>query len=430
MRMHIQAADPELWRIVSKGFTEVEDEKDVTDQLKKDRHLNNQASDILFNALTEDQFNRISKLNNAKEIWDTLCEIYEGTTSVKESRIDVLKSKVNRFIAHEGESVSEVYARLSVITNELQGLGAKEITEHEVVKMFLKSLEAKYDTLCTLIRERADFKELTPTQVLGRINAHEIVAQEKKELLALTSHTRRSTALKAKKTASSSEASSDSEEDEDSEASLGKELALLVKRFKCFNKYNKGNRSSKFDASRYSKDSPSDSKKRVCYKCGESGHFIANCPGKKKHDKEGRSDKKEKNHKSHSKKPKHYKKDKYKAKAYLGQEWDSDSDSESSSDSDSETGKEAGMAGLAFNSQKTSRSIFDLPSDDESPLCLMAKGPKVSSRASHSSMHNDSSSDDVVEAKPSYKTTSPLPQGTRGASGSSGRAAGRGDEEK
>jgi hypothetical protein len=71
--------------------------------------------------------------------------------------------------------------------------------------------------------------------------------------------------------------------------------------------------------------------KRSCFKCGKTGHFIAQCPdndndqGQEKH---GKREKK-----------KNYRK--AKGEAHLGKEWDSDG---SSSDSDDE-----GLAASAFD---------------------------------------------------------------------------------
>ena len=52
---------------------------------------NAQACDIHFNGLCPKEFNKISRLENAKEIWDTLVDLHEGTESVKESKLDVLQ---------------------------------------------------------------------------------------------------------------------------------------------------------------------------------------------------------------------------------------------------------------------------------------------------------------------------------------------------
>ena len=90
------------------------------------------------------------------------------------------------------------------------------------------------------------------------------------------------------------------------------EMALIIKRFKT--------------ALKGRKDYPNKSKakgKRSCFKCGKTGHFIAQCPDNENDQGEERYGKKEKK--------KSYRK--AKGEAHLGKEWDSDC---SSSDSDDE----------------------------------------------------------------------------------------------
>jgi hypothetical protein len=98
------------------------------------------------------------------------------------------------------------------------------------------------------------------------------------------------------------------------------EMALIIKLFKT--------------ALKGCKEYPSKSKtrgKRSCFKCGKTGHFIANCPDNDSDQGQEKSGKKEKK--------KSYRK--AKGEAHLGKEWDSDC---SSSDSDDE-----GLAASAFN---------------------------------------------------------------------------------
>ena len=55
-----------------------------------------------------EEFNKISRLENAKEIWDTLIGMHEGTDSVKESKLDVLQSQPDKFKMKDGEAVAEM----------------------------------------------------------------------------------------------------------------------------------------------------------------------------------------------------------------------------------------------------------------------------------------------------------------------------------
>jgi hypothetical protein len=118
------------------------------------------------------------------------------------------------------------------------------------------------------------------------------------------------------------------------------EMTLIIK---CFKTALKGR-----------KEYPNKNKtwgKRSCFKCGKTGHFIAQCPDNDNDQGQVKSGKREKT--------KNYRK--VKGEAHLGKEWDSDS---SSSDSDDE-----GLAASAFDKS----SLFP----NESHTCLMAKEKKV-----------------------------------------------------
>ena len=70
------------------------------------------------------------------------------------------------------------FDRLTDITNELQALGTTEITQHEVVKTLLRSLDSSFDILALMMQERPDFKTLDPSDILERLNTHEFQLSE------------------------------------------------------------------------------------------------------------------------------------------------------------------------------------------------------------------------------------------------------------
>ena len=80
---------------------------------------------------------QISHLENAKEIWDTLVDMHEGTDSVKESKLDVLQSQLDKFKMKDGKGVAEMYSRLALITNEIAGLGSEDMTGRFIIKKIL-----------------------------------------------------------------------------------------------------------------------------------------------------------------------------------------------------------------------------------------------------------------------------------------------------
>jgi hypothetical protein len=146
------------------------------------------------------------------------------------------------------------------------------------------------------------------------------------------------------------------------------EMALIIKRFKT--------------ALKGRKEYPSKNKtkgKRSCFKCGKTGHFIAQCPNNDNDQEQEKYGKREKK--------KVYKK--AKGEAHLGKEWDSDC---SSSDSDGE-----GLPASTFNKS----SLFP----NKCHTCLMAKEKKVSvwDSPKYSTSSDEDSSDDEVDYSSLFK---------------------------
>jgi hypothetical protein len=146
------------------------------------------------------------------------------------------------------------------------------------------------------------------------------------------------------------------------------DMALIIKRFKT--------------ALKGHKEYPNKNKakgKRSCFKCGKTGHFIAQCP-------DNDDDQEQEKHGMREKK-KVYKK--AKGEAHLGKEWNSDC---SSSDFDDE-----GLAASTFDKS----SLFP----NERHMCLVAKEKKVSVRnTSKYTTSDDDSSDDEVDYTDLFKS--------------------------
>ena len=74
-----------------------------------------------------------------KEMWDKLQVIYEGTSEVRETKTNMLVSEYEAFHMKNNESISKMYAILTLITNGLKSLG-KTYSEYELIKKILRSL--------------------------------------------------------------------------------------------------------------------------------------------------------------------------------------------------------------------------------------------------------------------------------------------------
>ena len=121
MSVHLKAMSRKIWRIVNDGYV-ILDEKNLTTQDEENELHNYQAVNVLFSALDVSEINRVKNLTNANKIWKKLMEIHEGTSSVKEAKLYVLKGKFSEFAMKKDESVAEMLIRLNDIVNELKAL--------------------------------------------------------------------------------------------------------------------------------------------------------------------------------------------------------------------------------------------------------------------------------------------------------------------
>ena len=90
MLAHLKAMSTKLWRIVNDWYV-ILDAKNLTLTDEENEVLNDQGVNVLFSALDVSEFNRVKSLTNANDIWKKLMEIHEGTSSVKEAKLYVLK---------------------------------------------------------------------------------------------------------------------------------------------------------------------------------------------------------------------------------------------------------------------------------------------------------------------------------------------------
>ncbi|XBI58306.1 hypothetical protein VPH35_039552 [Triticum aestivum] len=391
MRMHLEAIDVDLWYVVKNGVPKTGEGVTPAD-VKKFIQLDSTAKNIICGHLTKEQYGRVSALETSKLVWDWLSKVNEGVSTQRDQRISVLRNLFNHFKRNDNENVQLTFDRLTDITNELRALGATEITKHEIIKTLLRSLNSSFDTLALMIQERPDFKTLDPSDILERLNTHEFQLSEKRDIYG--PNYGRTRALKAKVVSSSEEESDCSSGDPED---IGKELAMLVKKFQKFTK-KKGFRKSSRSSSRNDEASTHDYRKRTCHKCKKPGHYISECPRwdnenkKKQKIKEYDSDdkNKKKSSKSSPKSSSHKKSSSGKARAFVGKEMDSEEESASEeAEVESEEESNPGVASLALATAYVAKSIFNTEDndpvtnadandkDDSAPTyCFMARGAK------------------------------------------------------
>ncbi|XP_059663660.1 uncharacterized protein LOC132309361 [Cornus florida] len=129
----------------------------------------NAKAKVNFNCATSpSEYNRVSTCTTTKEIWDKLQITYEGTSQVKESKIDILMHQYELFCINENESISTMFVRFTDIINGLKHLG-RTMTNSDLARKILRSLPEKRDAKATAIKEAHNLNTLELDELLGSL---------------------------------------------------------------------------------------------------------------------------------------------------------------------------------------------------------------------------------------------------------------------
>ena len=96
--------------------------------------------------------NSRSSTNNAKEAWTILQNTYEGTKTVKNSKLQRLTTSFEEIRMDEDESFDKFYAKLKDIVNLTFNLG-EQILEPKIARKILRSLLERFHAKITAIEE-------------------------------------------------------------------------------------------------------------------------------------------------------------------------------------------------------------------------------------------------------------------------------------
>jgi hypothetical protein len=87
---------------------------------------NAQATTVLLASLCRDKFNKVSGLDNAKQIWDTLKISHEGNDTTMITKMELVEGELGRFAMIRGEEPTQTYNRLKTLVNKIRSYGSTD----------------------------------------------------------------------------------------------------------------------------------------------------------------------------------------------------------------------------------------------------------------------------------------------------------------
>jgi hypothetical protein len=284
--------------------------------------------------------------------------------------MELVEGELGRFAMKREEEPTETYNRLKTPVNKIWSYWSTRWTDHDVVRLMLRSFTVIDPHLVNLIRESLRYTKMMPEEILRNFVSRRMMVKEARYVDDIINgplplYEPQPVALKA---TNSKEALPNKVAQVEAARLNEEEMVLIIKRFKIALKWHK-----EYPNKNNSKG------KRSCFKCGKSGHFIAQCPDNDNDQAQEKKGKKEmkKNYRN------------AKGEAHIGKEWVSNC---SSSDSDDE-----GPPASAFDKS----SVFP----NEHHTCLMAKEKKVRTwdTPKYTSSSDEETFDDEVDYSDLFK---------------------------
>ena len=139
----------------------------------KAANFSSRALNVLFSAITNEEFKKTSSIETTQEAWTILQITYEGTKAINDSKFQKLTTSFEEIKMEEDESFDEFYAKLKDIVNSASNL-RETIPEPKVVRKVLISLPEIFDAKITAIEELKDIDKIPLIKLVGNLQTYEL----------------------------------------------------------------------------------------------------------------------------------------------------------------------------------------------------------------------------------------------------------------
>ena len=317
--------------------------KELTPEEINSLNFNARAMNSLLNGMASTELRKVSACTSAKQIWDTIKVSHEGTSKVREVKLDLLMSDYESFRLEKDESIKEAQGRFLTLMNSISLL-ERHIPQSDINRKLLRSLPKKFSAKVTTLQDSPLISNMETLTLFSELEEFENQLRRYDE----------EDAAPRRKTLALNAEADESPEDSD------EEVALITQRFKKFLAKKKSSNRFTPKSQFPKKEFKSSSNDDTCFECGKKGHFKKDCFKYK-------AKVKSSNNKDY--------KEKKKSKAFLT--W-SDDESEIEIDSDDEVAQVC-LAGIEENSNDDDEVQFinAIPSLSRNRLTLQVENQKL-----------------------------------------------------
>ncbi|GJY18759.1 hypothetical protein Tco_0390250 [Tanacetum coccineum] len=179
-RMILESVEngPLIWpSIEENGVTRPKkySELSATEALQADCDI--KATNIILQGLPPEVYALVSNHKVAKELWERIQLLMQGTSLTKQERECKLYDEFDKFAYKKGESLREFYLRFSLLLNDMNIYNMK-LEQFQVNTKFLNTLPPEWSKFVTDVKLVRDLHTTNIDQLHAYLGQHEFHANE------------------------------------------------------------------------------------------------------------------------------------------------------------------------------------------------------------------------------------------------------------
>jgi hypothetical protein len=242
---------------------------------------NYKTLNLITTALGRNVYDIVSHLETAHDIWLKLCNTYERSSEIKSTCRNTYNRQYQTFSQKPGESLDDCFARFESIVSSLRSCGPLAYSDNEHAKKLLYALDDHIRGMKIIaLEESTDFATLDTEKLFSKLKSHKLSRKgHPNHDASLTSKVFVTSTRVGGHVANPTNTTNSSAlefvfsslaiaSDKQYEIIPDDKITLLARKFRALHRFHKERRRSP----------------RGCLECGDTTHFIIDCPKQKKLD--------------------------------------------------------------------------------------------------------------------------------------------------
>ncbi|GJV38770.1 hypothetical protein Tco_1417210 [Tanacetum coccineum] len=154
---------------------------------QKDRYKADiRATNILLQGIPKDIYTLINHFTDAKDIWDNVKMILEGSELTKDDRESQLYDEFEHFCQIKGETIHVYYVRFTKLINDMRNI-KMTMSRMQLNSKFVNNMLPEWSRFITEVKLNRGLKESNFDQLYAYLKQHEVHANENRMMMESSS---------------------------------------------------------------------------------------------------------------------------------------------------------------------------------------------------------------------------------------------------